>query len=112
MLVLLALRQVCAVVMLMSESTPIHFIFCAGMLSVAQLESVKAQCPQLQVAHLGAAMTAAEYAAVEHGYKESKQVVLTGIEGLAGGVSDGAVSELCGVFAEMEGLFTTQGALA
>jgi hypothetical protein len=83
----------------------------AGMLSVEQVEVMKAQCPQLKVAHLGAAITAAEYAAVEHGYKESKQVVLTGIEGLAGRVSDGAVSELCGVFAEMEGLFTTPGVL-
>jgi hypothetical protein len=87
-------------------------IVSAGILSVEQLEAMKEQCPQLQIAHLGAAMTAAEYAAVEHGYKESKQVVLTGIEGLAGGVSDGAMSELCGVFAEMEGLFTTPGALA
>jgi hypothetical protein len=81
------------------------------MLAEKELQLLKERWPQLKVAHLGMLMTAAEYAAVEHGYKESKQVVLTGIEGLAGGVSDGVVSELCGVFAEMEGLFATRGAL-
>jgi hypothetical protein len=74
-----------------------------------QLQLAKERWPQLQVLQLGMLMTAAEYATVEHGYKESKQVVLTGIKGLAGGVSDGAVSELCGVFAEMEGLISAAG---
>jgi hypothetical protein len=90
-----------------TDGTTVSFM--TGILSVEQLDAMKEQCPQLQIAHLGAAMTAAEYAAVEHGYKESKQVVLTGIEGLAGGASDGAVSELCGVFAEMEGLISAAG---
>jgi hypothetical protein len=76
-----------------------------------QLQLAKERWPQLQVLQLGMLMTAAEYAVVEHGYKESKQVVLTGIEGLASGVGDGAVLELCGVFAEMEGLISAAGRL-
>jgi streptogramin lyase len=51
-------------------------MFCAGMLSVAQLESAKAQCPQLQIAHLGMLLTAAEHAAMQTTLKQSSQMRL------------------------------------
>lgn len=75
----------------------------------AQLIGIKAQYGHLQVVHLGAIMTADDYAAMERGYRESKEVVLPEAL-LAGDVTDEAISELCNGFSEMRVLRTSPGA--
>jgi len=86
------------------------FLFLLSLALHTDLDAIKKRWPQLQVAHLGALLTAREYADVEREYAASKEVVLPERMVANGDViTDRAMSELCIVFPEMQVLSTPPG---